>query len=245
MGNRMIKDTIRTSKSVNSMSDFEFRLWIHLITYVDDYGRGSADSELLKGFVFPRRKSVTESQIEKALAGLASKGIIHLYEVDGESYFCLPNWHKHQRIQAKKAKFPEPPDYDAECESTEIHGESRWVTVSHGESPLEIETEVEEETETKRESTPARKHKHGEYENVLLTDAEYEKLKVQFPSDYSQRIERLSAYIASKGAKYKSHYATIRNWASKDAAEADKGKFGSFDTDEMYSAAMTRAMEGK
>ena len=78
MGNRMIKDTIRTSKSVNSMSDFEFRLWIHLITYVDDYGRGSADGELLKGFVFPRRKSVTESQIEKALAGLASKGIIHL-----------------------------------------------------------------------------------------------------------------------------------------------------------------------
>ena len=244
MGNRMIKDTIRTSKSVNSMSDFEFRLWIHLITYVDDYGRGSADGELLKGFVFPRRKSVTESQIEKALAGLASKGIIHLYCVDGESYFCLPNWHKHQRIQAKKAKFPEPPDFDAECESTEIHGESRWVTVSHGESPLEEEVEIETEieTEVERESTPARKHKYGEYSNVLLTDAELDKLKTQFPHDYLQRIERLSAYIASKGTKYKSHYATIRNWAAKDSADISRGVKGSFDTDEMYSAALGRSL---
>ncbi len=54
MPNRIIKDSIRTSKSINAMSDFQFRLWAYLITYVDDYGRGSADPELLKGFVFPR-----------------------------------------------------------------------------------------------------------------------------------------------------------------------------------------------
>ena len=47
MGNRMIKETIRTSRSVNNMTDFQFRVWVYLITYVDDYGRGSADSELL------------------------------------------------------------------------------------------------------------------------------------------------------------------------------------------------------
>lgn len=74
MPNRIIKDTIRTSKTVNAMTDFQFRLWIYLITYVDDYGRGSADPELLKGFVFPRRKGVTESTIEKALLDLANSG---------------------------------------------------------------------------------------------------------------------------------------------------------------------------
>lgn len=60
------------------------------------------------------------------------------------------------------------------------------------------------------------KHKYGEYNNVLLTDEELDKLKSEYP-DWEARIERLSSYIASKGTKYKSHYATIRNWARKDA----------------------------
>ena len=59
------------------------------------------------------------------------------------------------------------------------------------------------------------KHKHGEYNNVLLTDDELEKLQKEYP-DYSERIDRLSSYIASTGKAYKSHYATIRNWARKD-----------------------------
>ena len=60
------------------------------------------------------------------------------------------------------------------------------------------------------------KHKYGEYNNVLLTDPELEKLKAEYP-DYEERIERLSSYVASTGKSYKSHYATIRNWARKDA----------------------------
>ena len=59
------------------------------------------------------------------------------------------------------------------------------------------------------------KHKHGEYKNVLLSDEELEKLKTEF-TDWAERIERLSEYIESKGAKYKSHLATIRSWARKD-----------------------------
>ena len=60
------------------------------------------------------------------------------------------------------------------------------------------------------------KHKYGEYKNVLLTDEELDKLKTEY-SDYEERIERLSSYVASTGKSYKSHYATIRNWARKDA----------------------------
>lgn len=128
MGNRMLKESIRTSRTVNAMTDFQFRVWAYLITYVDDYGCGSADPELLKGLVFPRRKRLSESDIKDALDGLAGMGCIHLYDVDGESYFCFPNWGEHQRVQAKKRKFPEPP---------KLNGKSRKVTVSHGEPPPE------------------------------------------------------------------------------------------------------------
>lgn len=61
------------------------------------------------------------------------------------------------------------------------------------------------------------RHKYGEYNNVLLSDEEMDKLKDEFPSDWPDRIERLSAYMASTGKAYKSHIATIRNWARKDA----------------------------
>lgn len=63
------------------------------------------------------------------------------------------------------------------------------------------------------------KHQHGEYKNVLLTDEEYAKLQKLFPDDLQERIERLSEYIASKGTKYKSHYATIRSWANRDGKQ--------------------------
>lgn len=64
----------------------------------------------------------------------------------------------------------------------------------------------------------ATKHKHGEYKNVLLSDEELGKLKSEY-EDWQERIERLSSYIASSGKSYKSHYATIRNWARKDQKE--------------------------
>lgn len=149
MPNRIIKDSIRTSKSVNQLTDFQFRLWVYLITYVDDYGRGSADPELLKGFVFPRRKNITESTIEKELAALATSGLINLYKVDGESYFCFPKWSDHQRIQTKKSKYPSP----------ENSGENfipQKSTVGHGESPPESNPiQSNPNTESEYESNPS------------------------------------------------------------------------------------------
>ena len=66
-------------------------------------------------------------------------------------------------------------------------------------------------------SPPPVRHKYGFYKNVLLTDEEVVKLQEEFPHDYADRIDRLSEYIASTGKKYKSHLATIRSWARKDA----------------------------
>ncbi len=150
MPNRIIKESIRTSKSLNGLSDFNFRFWTYLITYVDDYGRGSADPELLKGFVFPRRKSVTEATIQKGLTDLANAGLIHLYEVDGESYLYFPTWSEHQRIQQKRSKFPEPVRQENRKipEGTHGHGGSPCVTVDHGELPPESESKSKSESES-------------------------------------------------------------------------------------------------
>ena len=66
------------------------------------------------------------------------------------------------------------------------------------------------------------RHKYGEYSNVLLSDSDLAKLKSEFPNDWEERIERLSAYMASTGKGYKNHLATIRNWARRDSESQSK-----------------------
>ena len=66
------------------------------------------------------------------------------------------------------------------------------------------------------------RHKYGEYSNVLLSDTDLAKLKREFPNEWQERIERLSAYMASTGKSYKNHLATIRNWARRDSIARSK-----------------------
>lgn len=82
---------------------------------------------------------------------------------------------------------------------------------------------MNESEDTASAPAPAKRHQYGTYHNVLFTDEEFAKLQEEFP-DWEQRVERLSEYIASKGAKYKNHLATIRAWARKDKEHPDKPK---------------------
>ncbi|WP_294500442.1 helix-turn-helix domain-containing protein [uncultured Gemmiger sp.] len=94
------------------------------------------------------------------------------------------------------------------------------------ESPAQISKErVSKEsirTDQKKETAPPSRHRYGMYQNVLLSDAELEKLRIEFPADYQNRIERLSEYIASSGKHYKNHLATIRSWAKRDGTKQAK-----------------------
>lgn len=60
------------------------------------------------------------------------------------------------------------------------------------------------------------KRPYGECANVLLTDEEHQKI---IDEGYAGLIEELSLYIASKGDKYKSHYAVIKQWANRRKKE--------------------------
>ena len=75
---------------------------------------------------------------------------------------------------------------------------------------------------TTKESKREPRRKHGEYSNVLLSDTDLAKLKAEFPNDWEERVERLSAYMASTGKTYKNPLATIRNWARRDSEARKK-----------------------
>ena len=118
---------------------------------------------------------------------------------------------------------------DTEC----IHdGNSLYAQYRLGEDRKEKDS-IGEDRKKKMDTKKTIRHKYGEYDNVLLSDEDFQKLTNEFPMDYMQRIERLSEYIASTGKSYKNHLATIRAWARKEKPknEPKKESFSFMDID--------------
>lgn len=160
-----------------------------------------------------------ENTVKLALATLEQLNMI----VTDSGFFAIAGWEEYQNIEGME----------------KIREQTRKRVAAHREKQKQLvtlpvtlrnATDIEEEEEKEREeniisdsieSAPTKKakravrHKHGEYNNVLLTDEEMAKLQAEFP-DWQERIERLSSYMASTGKSYKNHLATIRNWAKKD-----------------------------
>ena len=166
-----------------------------------------------------------ESSVTMALQTFEQFGMIEI--VDG--VITIPNWDKHQSLDAYEKKKERDRLYQAErranqralvAKSSDSQATpSSYVAVS--EEDKERDKELEEDIiSDSAESAPTKKkravrHKYGEYNNVLLSDEQMAKLQAEFP-DWQARIERLSSYMASTGKSYKDHLATIRNWAKKD-----------------------------
>jgi hypothetical protein len=227
------------------MTDFQFRLWTYLLTYVDDYGRGSADPEILKGFVFPRRKGVTEATIEKALQDLANIGSILLYSVDGESYFCFPNWADHQRIQTKKSRYPSPDD-----------GALQKSTVTHGEPPSESNP-IQSESKSESKSEDNAREDFEQFWSAYPRKAGSKQKafeafkKAGVPLDVLLRAisdQKKSAQWCKDGGQYIPHPATWLNgkrWNDQLAADTSIPKGASGDLGEAELEAIQRLMGNK
>ena len=212
MPNRILKESICTSDSVDSLSWFEEVLFYRLIVNCDDYGRFDGRLAIIKNRLFPLKESLTAKAISKAVNTLVTAGLVVLYEFEGKPYLYLPTWNDHQNVRAKRSKYPSPEGCVIAHENICNH--------MYADVPV-IQSESESESKSKRDNAPA-KHAYGEFDNVLLTDAELDKLKTRL-ADWAERIERLSQYLKNKPKKhYESHYATILTWAAKDAKEDER-----------------------
>ena len=121
-------------------------------------------------------------------------------DMDGVLLFA---WNSH--IKPKLDRIAE--NYAAKCAKNRENVAKRWK---------KDDTTVYDRIETNT-TVKAVRHKYGAYQNVLLSDADYAKLQAEFPSDYADRIERVSEYCKSSGKTYKDYLATIRSWARRDS----------------------------
>lgn len=66
---------------------------------------------------------------------------------------------------------------------------------------------------------------YGEFENVKLKKEEHQKLVENIGENNTKVIiEELSSYMASKGKRYSSHYATLLNWARRKYQESQRSQ---------------------
>lgn len=83
-------------------------LSVALLLMADDEGRGRANPRMLGARVFPGSRSFVEDSTN-ALRELAEASYVVLYEVDGQSYYQVRNWRKHQRIDRPgRSQLPGP-----------------------------------------------------------------------------------------------------------------------------------------
>ena len=232
---RMIDPAMWQSEDFSRCSFLARLIFVGLISQADDEGRGKASPAYIKSTLFPYEDGIRLIDIEKALSEIGQHLSVTYYStIDGKQYYSLDSWMDWQTLdKPKPSKFPAPP------EKNEVADESptnpRQIADESPTNPRQIPPEgaLRGIGSRNRNNIPPispngdiapleggspRKHKYGEYKNVLLTDDELNKLKADY-ADYLDRIERLSSYIASTGKAYKSHYATIRNWARADAAQ--------------------------
>ena len=108
MPNRIIRESVCTSESVDKLSWFEEVLFYRLIVNCDDFGRFDGRAAVVKNRLFPLKENLTLKTVETALHGLANAGLITLYVFEGKRFLCLPTWGKYQTQRAKVSKYPAP-----------------------------------------------------------------------------------------------------------------------------------------
>lgn len=179
-----------------------------------------ADDE---GFVSTKRVMRLYQIAEDNLKILMAKNFVIPFE---SGVVVITGWHKNNWLDSRRIK---PTEYKDEkqklllTESKEYVLSKRLASASLEESSIE-ENSIEQNS-IEKINAPT-KGAYGELGSVKLTSEEHQKLQERFGEENTNvLIFELDTYIASKGKKYKSHYATLLNWAKRKFTEQQSKGF--------------------
>lgn len=172
-----------------------------------NYWTYSSVNGLQQLFPYMSEKSIRNAIDKLVDAGLMVKGNYNNASYDRTTWYALTNdgkaalqtiWQKGQMDLPKKANG--------------IGKKGEPIPFSNTDKEqLEREHAKRERKLAKEES----KKRYGTFNNVLLTDDEYQLLKSKI-KNRDDKISTLSEYIESTGKKYKSHYATLLRWERRN-----------------------------
>lgn len=225
MPNRIIKESICTSDSIDSLNWFEEVLFYRLIVNCDDYGRYDGRAAIIKNKLFPLKENITLKAVNDAIKKLESADLITLYTYEGKPYLYLNSWNKHQTIRAKRSKYPEP---DESIKTSESICKQMQADVPVIQSNTESNTESNSYSEAIIDKQPQTRFKPPTVEEV----AEYCRER-QNKVDAQRFID----YYTANGWKVgrnsmKDWKAAVRTWekTSFDNKPAQQKKYSTGET---------------
>lgn len=184
--------------------------------------------------------------VQTALDVFEEYGMVE--KMDG--VYVIPNWGKHQTMDSLEKRNAYMRDYmakkrkcqrqrvaecDEETDDSSVNPNSKVnskvnskLKVNPTEEIREEEIRVDKSREdiysgsSTADSSAKKKHKHGEFGHVMLTDDEFSKLAEDFGEDMRDKCIRFfDEYIEDKGYKSKSHNMAIRRWVVSAVLEQD------------------------
>ena len=105
MPNRILRDWT-DSEVVDVLDVHAERFFVRLIMKVDDFGRYTANTKMLKSTLFPLKSDIRETDISRWLTACEKSGLISLYNVVSKDYLEIKNFK--QRLRQSVEKYPSP-----------------------------------------------------------------------------------------------------------------------------------------
>jgi len=154
--NRILKESICVSDSIDGLNWFEEVLFYRLIVNCDDYGRFDGRTAVIKNRLFPLKDNLTLATVKSAIHKLASAGLVITYECMGKPYLYLPTWTTHQTVRAKRSKYPAPEDgvQSSESNCKQMNADASKPTQENADVP-EIQSNPIRESKSESESKRA------------------------------------------------------------------------------------------
>lgn len=109
---RAIKPEFWSSPDTGGVADPWTRLlYIAMWNWADDAGRGVANPKELAGFAFPHDEHIDSTRVRCMLAEVSRGFSTVLYKVGNRTYYAIPAWDEHQKIDRKsRSRHPAPED---------------------------------------------------------------------------------------------------------------------------------------
>ena len=234
MPNRILKESICSSDTVDELSWFEEVFFYRLIVNCDDYGRTDARPAILKANLFPL-KDITAKNIENALCKLSAVGLVYRYIVNDKPYLQLVTWEKYQQVRTKKSKYPSPDEgisydenakRDIKCNQKKSNAPIIQSNTTQSESKSEYKNESEYNNEHGAVGTASEPEQQFVI-SLMLNDNSLYGIKQEmivhwselYPAvDILQELKKMKGWLEANPNKRKTNRGIMRfitNWLSK------------------------------